>query len=409
MNFLDGIPFINDIPLDIRVNIVRVLLVILIFLVFWLLRRVIAGLLVAPIRGLVDRTQFEVDDLLFAALERVISYVVLALGIIVAVILLDFSPGAEDVFLAVAMTLIAYALLRAFYDVGTDILRTQDRARQILGLDIRPQIMPVARIALLALVIVIGLLAVAQIWALNLAGLIAGIGLGGLALSLAAKEVLDDLLGFVVIISDDVYRINEYIASPNAEGIIENIGLRSTRVRQLNQGLTIVPNATIANDPVTNWSRLERRWFNFMLGVTYSATAEQIEALTQRLRDMLKGREAINSESVVVLFTEYDDSSLNLLIRCYVNIEDWVEAHAERHAVNLEIMRIVDELDMSMAFPSRSIYLEQIPMSVRNGWSEDGGEEPLSIGQNVRPQDKNKYPGGEDEHPDTDYEGDEGE
>ncbi len=98
-----------------------------------------------------------------------------------------------------------------------------------------------------------------------------------------------------------------------------------------------------------------------MLGLQYDTEASTIEDFTKAVRDMLTTREAVDGDSVVVLFTEYDDSSLNLLVRCYVDLEDWTAAKAERHAVNLEIARIAADMDVGMAFPSRSLYVESLP------------------------------------------------
>jgi len=241
------------------------------------------------------------------------------------------------------------------------IIKSPRAVNNMLDINLNTELQPLARVATKFVLFAVGLLIIAQIWNMNLAGIIAGIGIAGLAVSLAAKELLDDALGFALILSDDPFDIGDYVISPHGEGIIEKIGLRATRIRQLNQGLRIIPNHQIANDPLTNWSRLEQRWFNFYLGITYDATADQIEELSQALREMLGQREAVDEDKIIVYFTEYGDSSLNVLIRCYINIQDWAGAKAERHEVNLEIMRIVDEMGMSIAFPTRTLHLEQVP------------------------------------------------
>ncbi|GAB4530477.1 MAG: mechanosensitive ion channel family protein [Anaerolineae bacterium] len=416
MDFLNDLPLINQLSLETRLNITRVLLVIFVLLVLWLLRHVLAALISRPLRALVSNSSNPYDNVILDTLDDVIGYIILGIVLLAAVPLLNIRPPESAFITRLAFTLIAYGLLRSLYSAGSRILLSQKRARRFLSLEIQGAMMPLIRIGYRVFVIAIGLLVIAQIWNVNVAGLVAGIGLGGLALSLAAKEVLDDVLGFMVIVGDDIYRHSEYIVSPNAEGIIERIGLRSTRVRQLDQGLVIVPNSTLANDPVTNWSRLEKRWFNFLLGIMYSTRAEEIEGFISRLREMLQQREHVDPDSVVVLFLEFDDSALNILIRCYVDLPDWVEAHMERSAINLEITRLANEMHIGLAFPSRSLYLEQIPNNVLNTLRSNGSHTPKEEANqpeqarrtNAAEGQGRRYfrQGGKDAQPDTDYEGD---
>ncbi len=363
----DGLPIIEDIPLDIRVSLSQIFVVIAIFAVLWIARRFVAGLLYRPLRNMVESTDKMIDDMIFTAIKSVSSYLALALSFFFAILILNPSGGLRTLFANIALTLVLVAVFRAVYGVATEATQSQDKLKSFTHIELQKPMIPVIRITVKLLLFVLGFLMVMQVWGFSIAGLLAGIGLGGLALSLAAKEVLDDVIGFMTIIGDDIFTLDEYIVSPHGEGIIEKIGLRSTRVRQLDQGLVVVPNSTIANDPVTNWSRLQRRWFNFMVGVTYQATADQIEAFVRNTKNMLRGRENVEDDSILVLFTEYDDSSLNILVRCYVDIEDWSASKEERHAVNLQIMQIVNDLDMSMAYPTRSLYLEDVPPVVADG------------------------------------------
>jgi MscS family membrane protein len=255
----------------------------------------------------------------------------------------------------------------------------------------------------------IAILVVAQTWGVNLTGIVAGLGLAGLAVSLAAKEVLDDVLGFMVILADDVFRTEEYIITPKGQGIVEQIGLRSTRIRALDQSLIVIPNQALTSDAVTNWSRLEKRWFNFMIGVTYQTSIEQLEQVVDGIREMLKGREAVDPDSVVVLFTEYGGSALNILIRSYIKIADWTEAQAERHAVNLEIKRICAELDVSIAYETQSLFIENMQpewfagahLSSQNGGTGAAADANSDADEAEAGEVPDKpYPGGDDDQVD---------
>jgi MscS family membrane protein len=130
------------------------------------------------------------------------------------------------------------------------------------------------------------------------------------------------------------------------------------RIRRIDQAYITLPNSLVAKQYVVNWSRLSRRQINFVLGVTYNTRSEDMRLLLQRLREMLMAHEGIDTESIVVYFTEFGDSALRILIRCYMPIPDWAAFQAEREAINLKIMEIVEDMELSIAFPSRSIYIE---------------------------------------------------
>ena len=117
----------------------------------------------------------------------------------------------------------------------------------------------------------------------------------------------------------------------------------------------------MANAAVTNWSRLSKRRYNFTIGVTYDTTSGEMRELLTQLREMLAAREAVDHETIIVRFTEFGASSLDVLVRCNVNIPGWNEWAAEREEINLAIMDIVESMGLSMAFPSTSLYVESLP------------------------------------------------
>jgi MscS family membrane protein len=131
-----------------------------------------------------------------------------------------------------------------------------------------------------------------------------------------------------------------------------------------------VPNATIANAPIMNLSRMEKRRINFNLGVTYTATSRDMRSLLTRLRAMIASREKVDPESVIVYFTEFGDSALNVLIVCMVLEPDWQLFSAEKEEINLQIMDIVEELGMGIAFPTQSLYIENLSALTHSQQSE---------------------------------------
>ncbi|NJL96044.1 MAG: mechanosensitive ion channel family protein [Anaerolineae bacterium] len=227
------------------------------------------------------------------------------------------------------------------------------------------------------MLIALGVVLVLEQWGYNVSALVAGLGIGGLAIALAAQDTLANLFGFTTIAGDRPLVVGEYIVTPDVEGIVEYVGLRSTWIRQLNQALVVVPNATLAGSVITNWSRLNKRQMQSVLTLEYDTTAPQMQRFLEAMRGMLRARPLIDPDSVVVLFTEFSDSALEVLVRCYVHESDWVAFHQEKERVNLEIMNLMATHGLSFAFPSRSIYIENMPPLSPAGFAPPRPPRPL--------------------------------
>jgi MscS family membrane protein len=360
VDFSNSIPLINNLPLEIRVGIVRIVAAIAIFIIFWLLRHLVSRVLLRPLHDRFANDQNKTDEQIVTAIEHFSSYAVIALAIYVAIAILAFSDGTAAFFSTLATTFVVIAIFRLLFDLGRLVMTDSDRLEKLTKIKLEARVLPFIESLFRIFVVVFALMTIAQIWSLNLTGIVAGLGLVGLAVSLAAKEVLDDVVGFMLILANDVFRKDEYIISPKGQGTVEHIGLLATRLRAPDQSLVIVPNQALTSDAVTNWSRLEKRWFNFNIGITYQASVDQVEQVVDRVRKMLKAREKVDADSIVVMFTEYTGSALNILVRCYVKIGDWTEAQAERQAVNLEIKKICGELGLNIAYDTRSLFIENI-------------------------------------------------
>ena len=159
------------------------------------------------------------------------------------------------------------------------------------GLNIEERLLPFIRNGLRVLMGIIAFVIILQEWQFDVGGLVAGLGLGGLGVSLASQDRAGNLFAFTTIVGDGPLINGEYIVTPDVAGIVEGVGIRYMRVRRLNQAQVSIPNSKLTDSPITNWSRLHKRRMNLTLGVTYSTTSDQMRALLNRLDEMLKGRE----------------------------------------------------------------------------------------------------------------------
>jgi MscS family membrane protein len=205
-----------------------------------------------------------------------------------------------------------------------------------------------------------------QDWGINVTGFIASLGLGGLAFALAAKDTAANIFGGIAILTDNIFKIGEWVKVGDAEGIVEDIGIRTTKIRAFDKRLIVVPNAIIANSNVENFSRRDKRRIMMRIGLIYDTPIEVIKKIVNEIRDMLMNHPDIaKDESLLIYFDEFDDSSLSIFCYFFTNTAVWSEYLRIREDINLKIKEIVEKNGSAFAFPSNSIYFET-PLKVEN-------------------------------------------
>ncbi|MCG8484294.1 MAG: mechanosensitive ion channel family protein, partial [Clostridia bacterium] len=193
----------------------------------------------------------------------------------------------------------------------------------------------------------------------DISGFIAGLGLSGLAFALAAQETASSIFGGIVILLDKPFAIGDWIQTPSVEGVVEDITLRSTRIRTFANAQSVMPNATLAKEPITNWSRMGKRRITFKIGVTYSTKREKIQTCIEQIREMLLKHEDVHKETVFVYFDEFNDSSLDIFLYFFTITTNWQQFLEVKEDINYRIMDILEKENVNFAFPSRSIYIEE--------------------------------------------------
>jgi len=207
-------------------------------------------------------------------------------------------------------------------------------------------------------IIIIASIAILQEWGYNVSGFLASMGLIGMAFALAAKDTAANLFGSMVIFIDKPFKIGDWIMTPDVEGTIETIGIRSTKVRTFAQALVTVPNATIANSAIINWSRMGKRRIKMNIGLTYNTPAKSIEKIIKEIKEMLENNEKIHDDVIMVNFSEFAASSLNLFCYYFTKTTNWSEFLTVREETYLEIMNIVEQNKASFAFPTQTVHIE---------------------------------------------------
>jgi MscS family membrane protein len=196
---------------------------------------------------------------------------------------------------------------------------------------------------------------------LPLLGVLAGLGVGGLALALAAQPTIENFIGGVILYADRPVRTGDFCRCGDVMGTVEEIGIRSTRIRALDRTLVSIPNAEFAKSRIVNFTRRDYHLFETTIGVRFETTPADIERLLERLRTMLEAHPLVRRETLRVRFSAIAESSLNIDFWVHILTDDYRKFLIEKENLLLSIMGLVAESGCTFAFPSRTVYLSGDP------------------------------------------------
>jgi MscS family membrane protein len=187
--------------------------------------------------------------------------------------------------------------------------------------------------------------------------LVASLGVGGLAVALAARPTLENMIGGIILFVDRPVRVGDFCTFGDHTGTVERIGVRSIEIRARDRTVITVPNATFADMEIINWARCDMTQILTTIGLRYETRLEQLRYVLARLREMCLAHPRIDNDTLRVRFEGYGASSQDIELRVYALTRDWSEFFAIREDIMLRVGEIVEEAGTSFAFPSRTLYL----------------------------------------------------
>ena len=188
---------------------------------------------------------------------------------------------------------------------------------------------------------------------------LAGLGIGGLAIALAIRPTLENLIGGIILYIDKPVRLGDFCSVGAHTGTVESIGIRSTQLRSLDRTRISIPNAQFADMQITNWAKCDQMLIQETIGVRYETTPDQLRYVMAKMREMLHAHPRIASDTIRVRFAGYGDSALNISMRIYAETREWNDFFAIREDIFLRIYDLVTEAGTGFAFPSRTVYMGQ--------------------------------------------------
>jgi MscS family membrane protein len=325
-----------------------------------LLRKIITNVIFFYLKKLAARTQTTLDDKLFPAIERPAATLVMVAGIAAALTVLQLPPEADRWLMGgariAALAVFFWGLIRAGGAILSHLEEIAHARRMAAA-----TFMPLIRKTLLVFAVIFGALVIAQSQGLPVQSFLAGLGIGGLAFALAAQDTIANMFGSLVVVMDQPFKVGDVVRIGASEGRVEDIGLRSTKIRTLARTVISIPNKTVAAEAITNRSRWPHRQVDQTLGLTYDTTPEQLEAIAEDIRALLRADPGVQPEIIVVSFANFGASSLDLHLTWFTADFDWARHMEVRERINLKILRAVAARGLAFAFPTQTVHAVQAP------------------------------------------------
>jgi MscS family membrane protein len=283
-----------------------------------------------------------------------------------AIATLVFRVGLVPLGLGVEAMGFLSALLNALFIVAvtwlllrvTDVLSSVVEARLVERGEVgATALVPPGRKFVKAIVVILALVAILSNFGFNVAALLAGLGVGGIAVALAAQKTIENLFGGFILYADRPIRVGDFCAFGNKMGTVEEIGIRSSRIRTLEHTIITVPNAAFSNMEIENITARERIRLRAILTVRYETTPDQLRYILVEIRKLLYTHERIIPDTPRVRFINFGAFSLDIEVVAYANTADWSEFLGIREDIFLRIMDIIETSGSGFAFPSQTLYM----------------------------------------------------
>jgi MscS family membrane protein len=297
---------------------------------------------------------------------RIVHAALPPLALYGATVAFFFIAGRMDASIVARQMLLRGAGIAAWLSLGWFLFRLIDalartasermnRAERRQAASVITLLRRVAKLTLLVIIFI----AVLDTFGIDVTTGIAALGIGGLALALGAQKTIENLVGSITIIGDQPVQVGDAAQIGDTFGTVEDVGMRSTRVRTINRTLVTIPNGFLAGEKIENFSARDQFLFKHVIGVSYETDAEKMSEVLDAIRAILADNEHIIDEDARARFIGFGESALNIEIYAYFRTTSFVEWLEMQEELLLSLMRKLKQLDVSIAFPTRTIQLNR--------------------------------------------------
>jgi MscS family membrane protein len=309
-------------------------------------------------KSLAARTKSGLDDILIDKLEEPIVYGIVILGFYWGFTRLHFNESVDNFFANVFMILfilnVTWLIARVVDSLIEEyIVPIVTKSES----DLDDQLLPILRKTIKAVLWIFGIVIALSNSGFDVAALIAGLGIGGLALALAAQDTVKNIFGGIMVFLDKPFKIKDRIKVNGMDGVVEEIGVRSTRLRTLEGRLITIPNGQFSDNAVENVSLEPTRKVNISLGLTYDTTPEQMENAMNIIKDIIKANSKVEDDALVA-FNAWGDFAMGIQVIYYISSPDFI--FSAQSEINLEILKLFNAEGLEFAFPTQTIYKKEL-------------------------------------------------
>ena len=339
------------------VTVIRMLVAVLVVVVALALQFVLVYVLLSRLSTYIGNVKSATLKNFFDKLRKPIAFIIVLMGIKAASYVLTDDIGSilfmGRIFWGL-LNLLIFWIIAIIGDFIFDILTAKFFKRPSAAINMIDLGRRLFRISLLIILLLILL----DLCGANVNAVLASLGIGGAALAFASKDTIANFFGSVSLVADRPFAIGDWIIAGNVEGVVEAIGIRSTRVRTFPKTVISIPNSILANESINNMSKMPLRRNDFVVGLTYSTTPDEILAVIEDIKKILTDNLDVDNNTFSVRFTDFGASSLDIKVVYYARGIGYDENAKTRQDVNIAVMRAVLARGLSFAFPSRSVYFE---------------------------------------------------
>jgi len=338
------------------INISEILIALAIFTFFLFLRGVFSKFVVKKLESYVSKTTNSFDNSLVHSMEGPAKFFPIVLGFFVSTSYLTVDSGMVD---TLNRSLITILIFWTFHQVVGPFSAVIKSVGGLLSRDLINWIIKAIKV----LILVLGLAAVLDLWGIKIGPIIAGLGLFGVAVALGAQDLFKNLISGILVLVERRFQVGDWIFVDGIiEGTVENIGFRSTVVRRFDKSLATIPNFQFAEKAVINNSQITNRRINWIIGLEYRTTSEQLKNIKEQIENFIKKSENFSTTADTILSVKIDQfaaSSIDIKLICFTKTSAYLEWMNVKDVLAIEIKDIVEKNKASFAFPSTSIYVEK--------------------------------------------------
>ena len=330
---------------------------IIIFVIFIFFKNMVAKYIFNFFIKLCSRTPVNNDIHLLQAFQGPLQHLIVLLGAYLA--LKNYLPQNYDIFLHDLFgSAVVILIVSGLYEAIDIYVNDENKLNRLFNKQVDKILIPFFSKMIKLLIIALAFVVIASRWGYDVNGFIAGLGLGGLAFALAAKDLLANIFSGIILITDKPFNIGDWIKASDVEGTVQDINFRSTKIKRFDNSLVIVPNSSLTNAPITNFSKRTMRRITFNLTVKYDTSSEKLKKCIERIQGLLVEHSGADTESVTIKFDSFGDCALNILVFFFTTTIVWEEYLNIKQDINFGIMEILEDEGVEIALPSTRVYVE---------------------------------------------------